>query len=492
MAYLMSLDIGTSSLKTMIIDEEGLVKSICAEEYTIEIPHEGFAEQNPEVWWSAAITTIRKSLNITNITPSEIKCIGISGQMHGMVLVDKKQNVIRDAIIHSDQRSRLQVERINNLIGKEEIGSKTLNSVFPGFQLASLLWVKENEPENYNRTFKVILPKDYIRMKLTGNTASDYTDASSTLAFNPIDRKWEEDIITRLNIDIEMYPSLGESYEIAGYVTKSVSDETGLKRGTPVVYGASDQPMQALGNGVIKPGTGTSTIGTGGQIYTPVDKPILNRLLNTHTFCNITPDTWYMMGAMMSAGLSLKWFRDNIINNLSYKQMDEKANEISPGSEGLIFLPYLAGERTPHLNPNLKGMFFGLTLKHNSANMARSIMEGVTYGLKDSLEILKTLGADINQIIASGGGAQSKLWLQIQADIFGTEIYTTNTIEQACTGAAILAGVGIGIYSDFEEACKVVVKRNPNPIEPIFENVKKYEYFYEKYKNLYKSNSNIF
>jgi len=488
----MGIDLGTSSLKTLIMDEQGNVKSLYSQEYPIEIPLEGSAEQNPDLWWEAAVNTIRRSLNTHGIKPNDVKCIGLSGQMHGMVILDKDNNVIRPAVIHCDQRSELQVERIYETAGRDEVSKITLNPVFPGFQIASLLWVKENEPDNYKRICKVILPKDFIRFKLTGKIATDSTDASATLAFDVSKRCWSESLISKLGLDNNIFPECMEPYDIAGYITSEAALQTGLKKDTPVVCGTSDQPAQALGNGIIRPGFLTSTIGTSGQIFTPVEMPLYNSALNTHTFCNVKPDTWYVMGAILSAGLSLRWLKDNILCDKEFRAIDEEASKIPVCSNGLIFLPYLAGERTPYLDTNARGVFFGLTMKHNINHMSRAIMEGVAFALKDCIGVIEQLGIGIEKVIASGGGAKSKLWLQIQADVFGREIYTTETVEQACTGSAILAGVGCGIFRNLEEATNAIVKVNESPTIPIEKNISLYEYHYNVYKDLYIKNKELF
>lgn len=491
MSYLMGIDLGTSSLKTMIIDFEGNVKALTRKEYGIDIPFEGYAEQQPEIWWEAAVYTIRQSLKESGIKPRDIKGVGLSGQMHGMVLINRSLEVVRPAIIWCDQRSNEQVKEIYDKIGKERLGRVALNPIATGFQTASLLWLKDNEPLNYNNTYKVILPKDYIRFKLTGKLETDYSDASGTLAFDTVSLRWSEDIIATLGLDIEKYPPCKNSQDISGEVTGKAAEDTGLFPGTPVVCGGGDQPMQAVGNGIVIPGVISSTIGTGGQIFTLIDKPLYDKELRTHTFCNAVPGTWNIMGASLSAGLSLQWLRDNILQGMDYKTMDNEAWKLPPGSGGLIFLPYLIGERTPHMDPFARGMFFGLTLKTNRFNMIRAVMEGVVFALRESIDIFNSLNIPMKNIIASGGGAKSRLWLEMQADIFGMEVRTSKITEQACMGAAITAGVGLSIYSSFASACRELIRYDDEIIYPDVKNSDIYDYYYNIYKSLYARNKDL-
>ncbi len=492
MSYLMGIDVGTSSVKAAIMGADGNIISSDIKDYPISIPKEGYAEQDPETWWKETSAVIRNSLLKAHISATDIKCIGLSGQMHGTVLLDRDYNCVRPAIIWCDQRSKSQVNHVYSKISKDELGKITLNQVFTGFLLSSLLWVRDNEPDVYSKIYKVILPKDYIRYRLSGNVASEVTDAAGSLAFDVIKQKWSESIFEALGLDGSMFVDIGYPLEIAGYVTSKAAGETGLKEGTPVVYGGGDQPMQALGNGIISPGTVSVTIGTGGQVFTPLSKPVYDPAFRTHTFCNVFCDSWYMMGATLCAGLSLRWLKDNIFNIKDFSVIDEEAEKIPPGSEGLIFLPYLVGERTPHIDPNARGTFFGLTLKHNYSHLAKAVMEGVAFALKDSIELFKSLNVKVDTIIASGGGARSKLWMQILADVLEKDIYITNTLEQACTGAAIAAGVGCGIYSGIEDACRRVVKLNNKPVVPNGNNAEKYRQYYNIFKDLYVANKNIF
>jgi len=492
MDYLMGIDIGTSGLKTIIMSEEGQIIASAFEGYGVEHPKPRHAEQNPETWWRACAKTTREALDKSGINRDEIACIGFSGQMHSAVALDKHGDVIRPAIIWCDQRSSAQVDRLYHNISKKRFGEITLNPAFPGFTIMSLMWMKENEPRNYERVRTVLLPKDYIRYKLTGEFGTDIIDASGTMCFDPVAFKWSDEVLSAAGIDKNIFPKVSNPYSPAGKITKKASLETGLKAGTSVVTGGGDQPMQAVGNGIISTGTVSSTIGTGGQIYTPVETPIYDEKLRTHTFCSAISGKWNLIGGTLSAGLSLKWLKESVLDCKSFAELDEGAANVPAGSNGLIFLPYLAGERTPHMDALARGMFFGLTLQHTGFSMARAVMEGVAFSLKDSLEIFGELGIKTNKIIASGGGAKSRLWKKIQADVFGREIYTSKTDEQACTGAAIMAAVGCGMYASIEEACQKIVTFDEEIIEPDMANAAKYQDAYGIYKKLYEKNADLF
>lgn len=490
MNYLLGIDLGTSSVKTCLIDYAGTVWASRSEPYSINSPARNMAEQNPEEWWLAAKQTIQYCLQKLEGSRGEITGIGFSGQMHGLVALDKDHQVIRPAIIWCDQRSQEQISSIYNIVHKDELGRQTLNTLSPGFLLPSLMWIKENEPFHYEKIDKVVLPKDYIRYRLTGVIGTDATDACATLIFDTEKRKWAEELSKRLGIDTAIFPECHEPYEVAGYVTQSAADETGLTPGVPVVYGGGDQPMQAIGNGILSPGTISCTIGTGGQLFTPVNEPVYDRLFRTNTFCHT--NNWYILGANLSAGLSLKWLMENILFEENMAELNAEAGKIPVGSDRLVYLPYLNGDRTPHLDPDAKGMFFGLQLKHNRYHMVRAVMEGVAFSLRDSLEIFNHLNVPVERVIASGGFIQSDLWMQIVADVFQKRISTTLTKEHACMGAAIMAAVGTNAYKSIEEAVKVMVKFSDREVEPNENNGKIYKERYELFKSLYIKNKELF
>jgi xylulokinase len=492
MQYLLGIDLGTSSVKVLLMDIGGRVIAVSQEDYGISVPHTGWAEQSPEEWWKVSRSVIKKVLIDSRVDRNKVQGIGLSGQMHGMVPLDQKGNVIRPAIIWADQRTREQTDRVRRSMDYEMITKTTLNAPATGFYAMSLLWVKEKEPDNYRKIFKAILPKDYIRYKLTRKIGTDTTDASGTLAFDARKRAWSYELIRALDLNSDIFPECHESWEIAGELQTEVAEEIGLAPGTAVVYGGGDHSMQCLGNGIINPGTLSLNIGTGSQVSSPVKQPLYDPLLRMNTFCHVVPNTWSIMGASLNGGLALKWIKNNMFQEEGYSSIDEMAEKVNSGSDGLIFLPYLVGERSPHQDPDGRGIFFGLTLKHDKSYFYRAVMEGVIYSLRDSIDILAHLDIKADKVVSSGGGARSRLWLQIQADILDREIYVSNVHEQACLGAAITAGVGAGVYKSFEEGCKTAVVFKDEVVEPLKENVKVYNNNYEIYKQLYIRNKDMF
>lgn len=492
MAYLMGIDLGTSSVKSIIMDLDGNVIGVGKDDYGVMTPDIGYAEQDAEVLWEAAVRSIKKALSDSSIDPSDIKGIGLSGQMHGLVPLDKQLKPVRPVIIWADQRSKQQIDNIYNIVGIKEFREVTLNSLSTGFFICSLMWIRDNEPQNYGNIYKAVLPKDYIRFKLCGELATDVSDASATLAFNTAKRCWACDIIEKLGLDTGLFPKYGESYQIAGEITEECAEKTGLRRKTPVVCGGGDTIMHSVGNGIIKPGIVSANIGTAGQISTAVDTPLYDSQFRLNTFCHAGNNLWIVLGGHLNGGITLKWLRENYFPNMSLQQFDAIADEIPPGCEGEIFLPYLSGERTPYQDPSARGILFGLTLRHGYKHMIRAAMEGVIMGLRLSLEIFRELSIPIEKIVASGGGAKSKVWLQMQADIFDAGIHTVSGEEEACTGAAIVAGVGAGIYKSIEDACSFIVKYNPEVTYPNRENVKIYNEVFDKFKLLYSNNRTLF
>lgn len=492
MSYLMGIDLGTSSVKTIIMRLDGKIVGEGQENYDILTPNIGYAEQDIELLWEATARAIKQAVINGNINSSDIKSIGFSGQMHGLVLLDKQIKPIRPAIIWADQRTKQQINNIYSIIGMEEFKKTTLNSLSTGFFICSLMWIRDNEPQNYSKAYKAVLPKDYIRYKLCGKLATDVTDASSTLAFDTAKRCWAFDIIEKIGINPKLFPTYSESHHIAGEITKECEEQTGLRHKTPVVYGGGDSLMHSVGSGIIKPGLVSANIGTAGQLSTAVNSPIFDKQFRTNTFCHVTDNLWIIFGGHLNGGIVLKWLRDNYFPHLSYKEFDNVAKEVPAGSEGALFLPYLSGERTPYRDASAKGILFGMTLRHSYKHMIRAVMEGVILSLRLSLEIFKELSIPIERVVASGGGAKSNLWLQMQADIFNTDIYTVLGREEACTGAAIMAGVGVNIYESIEQACAVIVKYNEKVTVPNHESVKVYDEVFEKFKLLYLNNKNIF
>lgn len=496
MAFLLGIDIGTSGTKTVLFDEEGITIASALSEYPLYQPNIGWAEQDPEDWWAASCITIKEVLAKSGVDPADVKGIGLSGQMHGAVLLDKDNRVLRKAIIWCDQRSSAECEQITSLIGRDRLIEITANPALTGFTASKVMWVKNHEPEIFEKTKKILLPKDYVRFRLTGEFATEVSDASGMQFMDIPRRQWSSEVLDKLGIDRSMLGDLYESQEVCGRLSRTAAELTGLKEGTPVVGGAGDQAAGAVGNGIVRPGVISSTIGTSGVVFAFSESVSIDPKGRVHTFCHAVPNTWHIMGVTQGAGLSLKWFRDNfcieekrtaeLMRIDPYVLMDQEAEKVEAGSKGLIYLPYLMGERTPHLDPNAKGVFFGLSAKHEKPEMIRAVMEGVVYSLKDCLEIIREMGVDVTEVRASGGGGKSKLWRQMQADVFGTDITTINSSEGPALGVALLAGVGTGIYSSVEEACDQVIKVKTLQKVDITLNAK-YSKFYNIYRRLYVS-----
>lgn len=492
MAYLLGIDIGTSGTKVIAIDEAGKLVASASAEYELLTPRPLWAEQRAEDWWDATCACVRSVL--ATVPAEEVAGIGLSGQMHGLVMLDSKGEVLRPAILWCDQRTQAQCDSITATVGKETLVAETANPVLTGFTAPKIIWVRENEPDIYDKARRFLLPKDYIRYKLTGEFATEVSDASGTSLLNVPKRQWSDVVLGKLQISKELLPKVYESYEVSGKVSASVAAATGLKAGTPVVGGGGDQAAGAVGNGIVQSGIISVTTGTSGVVFAFADAPTVDPALRVHTFCHAVPNKWHVMGVMLSAGGSLRWYRDtlcapekrvaSLMNVDPYELITKEADGVPAGSEGLLFLPYLTGERTPHPDPHARGAFVGLTVRHGKQHMARAVLEGVSFGLRDSLEILKSMNVSIGNVRASGGGARSEVWRQIQADVFNFPLSTINVDEGPALGVALLAGVGVGIYSSVEEACNTVIKvMSSTPVQP--EAAAVYEKYYEVYRALY-------
>ncbi len=492
MSLYMGIDIGTSSVKTLIINEKGEKLAENQQSYDINKPYISYAEQDINVLWKATKETIKAVISILKSSKNEIASISFSGQMHGLVMVDQYGNSIRDTIIWSDQRSQQEIDEIYNIVDINKYRNLTLNSLSTGFLLSSLMWVKKNEPMNFNKIDKIMLPKDYIRYKLCGEIATDDSDASGSGIYDTANRVWAWELIDQLELPRDIFPECFSSSDIAGVVTDEASTETGLAKGIKVVYGGGDSLMQAVGNGIIEEGILSSNIGTASQISCSLNQPMYDLEFRTNTFCHVDRDKWMIMGANLNGGICQKWLKNNILGYSTYDEMSDLAASVPPGSEGLLFLPYLNGERTPHNDPNAKAIYFGFTLIHSKAHMIRSTLEGVGFALKNSLEIFTDMGIECKKVIASGGGARSEVLLQIQADMLEKEIHLNYSKEQACVGAAITAAVGIGDFSSYKEACRQMVKFSDKIVYPEQDNIKIYRELYDKYKELYPRNKDLF
>ena len=494
MAYLLGVDIGTSGTKTVLFKEDGTTVASSTREYSLYQPNVGWAEQDPADWWWASCATIREVIGKSGVKADEIKGVGLSGQMHGLVMLDREGRALRNSIIWCDQRTQRECEQIESLVGRERLIEITANPALTGFTASKILWIRNNEPEVYERCAKILLPKDYIRYMLTGEFATEVSDASGMQLLDIAGRCWSGELMRMLGIDKSLVAPVYESQEISGRISEAASQLTGLAVGTPVVGGAGDQAAGAVGNGIVKSGIVSSTIGTSGVVFAHTDKVTIDPQGRVHTFCHAVPGAWHVMGVTQAAGLSLKWFRDNLcgaeIETAAlmgvdpYMLMDKEADAVPAGSEGLIYLPYMMGERSPHLDPNAKGVFFGLSARHDKRAMLRAVMEGVVYSLRDCMDIITGMGIDVTEVRASGGGGKSELWRQMQADIFNKTITTINSPEGPALGVAMLAGVGTGVYASVAEAAEAVVQRN-STCDAKARNVETYNRFYKVYKDLY-------
>ena len=494
MAYLIGVDLGTSGTKTVLFAEDGTVAASCTIEYPLYQPQNGWAEQDPLDWWNAVCGTTKAVVAKAGISASEIKGVGLSGQMHGLVMLDKSGNVLRKSIIWCDQRTAKECEEITQKVGAGNLIKITANPALTGFTASKIMWVKNNEHEIYEKCAHILLPKDFIRYKLTGEFATEVSDASGMQLLDVPNRKWSDQVLDALQIDKSLLGKVYESPEITGKVTKAASDLTGLAEGTAVVGGAGDNAAAAVGTGTVQDGRAFTTIGTSGVVFAHTSKLSIDPKGRVHTFCCAVPGAWHVMGVTQGAGLSLKWFRDNFCHEEMiaaagmkkdpYFLMDKQAEEIPIGSDRLLYLPYLMGERTPHLDPNCRGVFFGLSAMHTRQHLLRAVMEGVTFSQRDSVEVLREMGVSINEMLACGGGGSSPLWRQMLADVYGCPVKTVVSKEGPALGVAILAGAGTGVYSSVQDGCAAVIKTNP-PQNPISQNSAEYEKFYNIYRALY-------
>ncbi len=485
MSYFIGIDSSTTATKAILVDDSGAVVAVAASEYSFETPKPLWSEQHPNLWWDASVISIKQVLATSGINPADVKGIGLTGQMHGLVLLDENGEVLRPAILWNDQRTGAECDEIRAKLGKERLVQITGNDALTGFTSPKILWVKNNEPAIYAKVKQILLPKDFVRFKLTGKYATDRAGGSGTALFDVKKRTWSDEVVQALGIDPAWLPPTHEGPEVTGTVSAAAAAATGLKEGTPVVGGGGDQAAQAVGVGAVEPGIVALTLGTSGVVFASAAEPFIEKEGRLHSFCHAVPGRWHMMGVMLSAAGSLRWYRDTVAPGVGFDELLAPAAAVAPGSEGLLFLPYLTGERTPHPDPLARGAFAGLTVRHTQAHLTRSVLEGVAFGLRDGFELMKGAGlTDIKQVRVSGGGAKSPLWRQILADVLNAELVTVNTTEGAAYGAALLAGVGAGVWPSVDAAAAACVQLTGST-RPQTEGVARYEKVYALYRQLY-------
>ena len=483
--YFLGIDTSTTSSKALLIDEQGNVVAVASNPHTLQTPKPLWSEQDPREWWEAVSASIKFVLEKAGISGDGVAAVGLTGQMHGLVLLDDAGNVLRPAILWNDQRTQNQCDEIHQIIGKEKFIQITGNVALTGFTAPKILWVKENEPDVFAKAKHVLLPKDYVRLKLTGEYAMDKADGAGTVLFDLKARDWSEEVLSALDIPRAWMPKTFEGTEFTGNVTEEAAALTGLKVGTPVAAGGGDQAAGAVGVGAVKPGIVGLTVGTSGVVFATTPSALIEPQGRLHAFCHAVPGMWHFMGVMLSAAGSLQWYRDTLAPNISFDELLKEAESVPAGSEGLQFLPYLSGERTPHPDPLARGAFIGLTLRHSRAHMTRAVLDGFAFGFKDSFKLIQNAGLGaITQIRASGGGTKGALWRQILASVLGAELVTVNTTEGAAYGAALLAGVGAVAWTDVVSACKTCVKITGSTL-PDSAQVDVYRKSYAVYQELY-------
>ncbi len=481
---LLGLDVSTTGAKALLIDPHGQVISSASTPLSLSTPRPLWSEQNPADWWAGIAASIRAALAEAGASGEQIAAIGLTGQMHGLVMLDDAGEILRPAILWNDQRTAAQCDDIRARLGKERLIQITGNDALTGFTAPKILWVQQNEPEVYARCRHILLPKDYIRFRLTGEYAMDRAGGAGTILFDLKTRTWSPEVLDALGIPAEWLPPTFEGTAITGQVSAAAAAETGLKAGTPVVGGGGDQAAGAVGMGAVEPGIVALTLGTSGVVFATTESALVEPEGRLHAFCHALPDRWHFMGVMLSAAGSLQWYRDTLAPGVDFNTLVGGAEDIQPGSEGLFFLPYLTGERTPYPDPLARGAWVGLTVRHTQPHMTRAVLEGVAFGIKDSFTLIQQAGLGaISQVRIAGGGAKSPLWRQIMADVLGVELVTVNTTEGAAFGAALLAGVGAGLYPDGAAACNATIHITGSTTPGA--NAERYPAWYERYRALY-------
>ena len=483
--YFLGIDVSTTATKALLVNERGEVAAVSSHPHTLQTPKPLWSEQDPREWWEAVTASIQSVLNKARIGGDGVSAVGLTGQMHGLVLLDERGNVLRPAILWNDQRTQAQCDEIHQRIGKEKFISITGNVALTGFTAPKVLWVAQNEPAIYAKANHVLLPKDYIRYRLTGKYAMDKADGAGTVLFDLKKRDWSGEVLSTLGIPAEWMPPTYEGPEFTGKLTPDAAALTGLRAGTPVAAGGGDQSAQAVGVGAVEPGIVGLTVGTSGVVFATTPSALIEPEGRLHAFCHAVPGMWHFMGVMLSAAGSLQWYRDTLAPGISFDDLLREAEPVPAGSEGLQFLPYLSGERTPHPDPLARGAWVGLTLRHGRGHLTRALLEGVSFGLKDSFTLIQQAGlGEIRQVRASGGGTKGALWRQILASVLEAELVTVNTTEGAAFGAALLAGVGAGAWGNVPEACAAAVKITGST-QPDTAQMNAYRAVYPLYRELY-------
>jgi xylulokinase len=495
MNYVLGVDVGTGGTRAVLVDRSGaIVSSATCEHVPFACPKTGWAEQDPHDWHQAAGSAIRQAISAAGISPSHIQAAGLAGQMHGAVLLDENDRVLRPSLIWCDQRTQPQCDWLNAKLGESRILELTCNPALTNFTLTKLLWVRDNEPEIWKRFRRVLLPKDYVRFHLTGEHAIDVADASGTLMLDVAHRRWSEEMMTAASLPMSCLPKLYESPEVCGRISAVGSAHTGLSEGTPVVAGAGDQAGGAVGMGIVRAGAVSATIGTSGVVFAATDSPAMDGKGRVHTFCHAVPGRWHVMGVTQAAGLSFRWLRDLLRTSsasLNYDDLTREATAVPAGSDGVLWAPYLMGERTPHLDPNARATLTGLAASHTRGHVTRAILEGVAFSLKDTFSLFDEMHVPVANIRLGGGGARSDLWRQIQADVYAHEVEILAAEEGAAYGAALLAGVGAKFWNSVEEACDDVVKVQQR-VKPQSQAVSTMGNHYRNYRALYPALKTLF
>jgi xylulokinase len=460
--FVLGIDVSTTATKAIVVDAEGVVRSVGTSEYGFETPHPLWSEQSPDQWWDAAVEAIERALTIGGLAGADVEAVGLTGQMHGAVLLDRDGWPLRPAILWNDQRTGAECDAIRAAVGPERLIAITGNDALTGFTAPKLVWVRDHEPDVWQRVAHLLLPKDYVRLLLTGDYAVDKADGAGTLLFDLAARDWSAEVVAALEIDRAWLPQTFEGPQITGTIGAAAAAATGLQVGAPVVAGGGDQAANAVGLGAVAAGTVALSLGTSGVVFATTDGPLFEPRGRVHAFCHAVPGCWHMMSVMLSAAGSLRWLRDSVAPGVAFADLVEPSAGVPAGSNGLLFLPYLSGERTPHADPLARGAFVGLTLAHDRRHLTRAVLEGVAFGLRDGLDLMVAAGMPApRQIRASGGGTASPLWRQILADVLGAEIATVNTSEGAAYGAGLLAAVGAGWYPTVEAASTSMVTATP-------------------------------